>query len=179
MKCFLGISNFHEEISSLSHSIIFLYFFELITEEAFLIVYQFTKISCIDIITNYKLTWIIIFRKNKSKLWKSIEKKEKSNWFLKNWIFLAIERNIGITKSMEKLLLPVIVGTGHTLWKLMTWNLGKIIFRYQTLNRTILTFQREKDWMPWIILIVSSRHFAAWGVAREGIMRGEYHCVTN
>ena len=33
MKCFFGISNFLEEISSLSHSIGFLYFFALITEE--------------------------------------------------------------------------------------------------------------------------------------------------
>ena len=32
----LGISNFLEEISSLSHSIVFLYFFALITEEGFL-----------------------------------------------------------------------------------------------------------------------------------------------
>ena len=37
MKCSLGISNFVEEISSLSHSIVFLYFFSLITEEGFLI----------------------------------------------------------------------------------------------------------------------------------------------
>ena len=37
MKCSLGISNFLEEISSLSHSIVFLSFFALITEEGFLI----------------------------------------------------------------------------------------------------------------------------------------------
>ena len=37
MKCSLGISNFLEEISSVSHSIVFLYFFALITEEGFLI----------------------------------------------------------------------------------------------------------------------------------------------
>ena len=37
MKCSLGISNFLEEISSLSHSIVFLYFLALITEEGFLI----------------------------------------------------------------------------------------------------------------------------------------------
>ena len=36
-NCSLGISYFLEEISSLSHSIIFLYFFSLITEEGFLI----------------------------------------------------------------------------------------------------------------------------------------------
>ena len=37
MKCSLGISNFLEEISNLSRSIVFHYFFALITEETFLI----------------------------------------------------------------------------------------------------------------------------------------------
>jgi len=35
MKCSLGISNFLEEISSLSHSTVFLYFFALVTEDGF------------------------------------------------------------------------------------------------------------------------------------------------
>ena len=38
MKCSLGISNFLEKISSLSHSVVFLHFFALIAEEAFLFV---------------------------------------------------------------------------------------------------------------------------------------------
>ena len=37
MKCSLGISHFFEEISSLSHSIVFLYFFALIAEVSCLI----------------------------------------------------------------------------------------------------------------------------------------------
>ena len=37
MKCSLGISSFLQEISSLSHSTVFLYLFALITEEGFLI----------------------------------------------------------------------------------------------------------------------------------------------
>ena len=37
MKCSFGISNFLEDISNLSHSIVFLYLFALITEEGFLI----------------------------------------------------------------------------------------------------------------------------------------------
>ena len=37
MKCSLDISYFLEEISSLSHSIVFLYLFALITEKGFLI----------------------------------------------------------------------------------------------------------------------------------------------
>ena len=37
MKCSFGISDFLKEIASLSHSIVFLYFFALIAEEGFLI----------------------------------------------------------------------------------------------------------------------------------------------
>ena len=37
MKCPLGISNFLEEISSLSHPVVSLYFFALIAEEGFLV----------------------------------------------------------------------------------------------------------------------------------------------
>ena len=37
MKCSLGISNFLEEVSSLSHSVVFLYFLALVAEEDFLI----------------------------------------------------------------------------------------------------------------------------------------------
>jgi len=36
MKCSLGIANFLEEISSISHSVVFPYFFALLTEEGFL-----------------------------------------------------------------------------------------------------------------------------------------------
>ena len=46
MKCSLGISNFLEEITS--HSIIFLYFFALITEEGFLISFCYSLELCIQ-----------------------------------------------------------------------------------------------------------------------------------
>ena len=48
MKCSLGISNFLEEISSLSHSIVFLYFFALIAEEGFLISPCYSLELCIQ-----------------------------------------------------------------------------------------------------------------------------------
>ena len=47
MKCSLGISNFLEEISSLSHSIVFLCFFALIAEEGFLISACYSLELCI------------------------------------------------------------------------------------------------------------------------------------
>ena len=49
MKYSLSISNFLEEISSLSHSIFFLYFFALITEEGFLISPCYSLELCIQI----------------------------------------------------------------------------------------------------------------------------------
>ena len=48
MKYSLGISNFLEEISSLSQSIVFLYFFALITEEGFLISPCYSLELCIQ-----------------------------------------------------------------------------------------------------------------------------------
>ena len=48
MKCSLGISNVLEEISSLSHSVVFLYFFGLIAEEGFLISPSYSLELCIQ-----------------------------------------------------------------------------------------------------------------------------------
>ena len=48
MKCYFGISNFLEAISSLSHFVVFLYFFALITEEGFLISPCYSLELCIQ-----------------------------------------------------------------------------------------------------------------------------------
>ena len=48
MKCSLGISNLLEELSSLSHSVVFLYFFALITKESFLISPCYSLEFCIQ-----------------------------------------------------------------------------------------------------------------------------------
>ena len=50
MKCSLGIPNFLVEISSLSHSVVFLYFFALIPEEGFLISPQYSLELCIQMV---------------------------------------------------------------------------------------------------------------------------------
>ena len=54
MKCSLGISNFVEEIFRLFHSVVFLYFFALITEEGFLL-----AISLLAILWNSAIKWVI------------------------------------------------------------------------------------------------------------------------
>ena len=48
MKCSLGISSFLEEISSLSHAIVFLYVFALSTQEGFLISLCYSLRLCIQ-----------------------------------------------------------------------------------------------------------------------------------
>ena len=53
MKFSLGISNFLEEISSLSHSVVFLYFFALITEEGFLISSCYCLELCIQMLISF------------------------------------------------------------------------------------------------------------------------------
>ena len=66
MKCSLGISNFLEEIASLSHSIVFLYFFELITEEGFLISPCYSLELCIQLgiyIFPFLLCFLLLFVK--------------------------------------------------------------------------------------------------------------------
>ena len=63
MKCSLGISNFLEEISSLSHSVVFFYFFALIAEEGFLISPCYSLELCIHmgIIFPFLLCFSILF----------------------------------------------------------------------------------------------------------------------
>ena len=48
MKCSLDISNYVEEMSRLPHSVVFLYFFALVTEESFLISPCYSLELCIQ-----------------------------------------------------------------------------------------------------------------------------------
>ena len=61
MKCSLAISNFLEEISSLSHSVLFLYLFALIAEEGFLISFCYSLELCIQMLISFLFSFA--FRK--------------------------------------------------------------------------------------------------------------------
>ena len=61
MKCSLGISNFLEEISSLSHSIVFLYVFALIAEEGFLITPCYSLELCIQMGISFLFSFAFSF----------------------------------------------------------------------------------------------------------------------
>ena len=53
MKCSLDIPDFLEEISSLSHSVVFPYFFALIAEEGFLISHCYSLGLCIQMLISF------------------------------------------------------------------------------------------------------------------------------
>ena len=59
MKCSFDISNFLEEISSLSHSVVFLYFFALITEEGFLISSCYFLELCIQMLISFLFSFAL------------------------------------------------------------------------------------------------------------------------
>ena len=61
MKCSLGISTFLEEISSLSHSIVSIYFLALITEEGFLISPCYSLELCIQMGTSFLFSFAFCF----------------------------------------------------------------------------------------------------------------------
>jgi len=61
MKCSLGISNFLEEISSFSHSIVFLCFFALITDEGFLISPCYSSELCIQMGISFLFSFAFCF----------------------------------------------------------------------------------------------------------------------
>ena len=61
MKCSPGISNFLEEISSLSCSVVFLCFFALIAEEAFLIFSCYSLELCIQMLISFLFSFAFRF----------------------------------------------------------------------------------------------------------------------
>ena len=62
IKCSLGISNFLEEISRLSHPIVFLNFFALIPEEGFLISPCYSLELCIQMDICFLFSFAVRFR---------------------------------------------------------------------------------------------------------------------
>ena len=92
MKCSLGISNFLEDISSLSHAIVFLYFFALITEEGFHISPCYSLELCIQIGISFLFFFRII-----SLLFSAICKASSNNLF--SFLHLFFSGMVLITAS--------------------------------------------------------------------------------
>src|SRR5574337_238149 len=76
MKCSLGIPNVLEELSSLSHSIVFLYFFALIAEGGFLISPCYSLELCIQMGISFLFSFAFCFRSEERRVGKEC----RSRW---------------------------------------------------------------------------------------------------
>ena len=103
MKCSLGISDFLEEISSLSHSVVFLSFFALITEEGFLISPGYSLELCIRIGISFLFSFAFFSdrmwstgERNGKPLqflpWKLHEQYEKAKWLSEQALQIPVKR---------------------------------------------------------------------------------------
>ena len=105
MRCSLGISNFLEEISSLSHSVVFLYFFALIAEESFLISPCYFLELCIQMAISFLFSLPFAFL-----LFTAICKASSDNHFtFLHFFFLGI---VLITASSTMLQTPIHSSSG-------------------------------------------------------------------
>ena len=102
MKCSLGISDFLEEISSLSHSIVFLYFFALITEEGFLIFPCYSLELCIQMDISFLFSFVFSLQRgflqrpnNKCQTNKKIIIFKKWNWIETYLVSLTHKQRLG------------------------------------------------------------------------------------
>ena len=97
MKSSLGNSNFLEEISSLSHSVVFLYFFALIIEEGFLISPGYSLELCIQMGISFLFSFALA-----SLCFTDICKASSDNHFASSHFF-----------SMGMVLIPVLGVVAH------------------------------------------------------------------
>ena len=113
MKISLGISNFLKEISSLSHSIVFLYFFALITEEGFLISPYYSLELCIQMGISFLFSFACCFSSFLTYLWDLFRQPF--------WVFAFLFLGDGLDHCMQvkkqQLELDMKQETGSKLWK--------------------------------------------------------------
>ena len=104
MKISLGVSNFLEEISSLSHSVVFLYFFALITEECFLISPCYSLELCIQMGISFLFSFAFrfffsqLFVRPPSVQFSSVQSLSRVRLFATPWI-AACQAALSITNS--------------------------------------------------------------------------------
>ena len=92
MKCSFGISDFLEESPSLSHSVVFLYFFALITEEGFLISPYYSLELCIQLFISFLFSFDFCFWRPKTdekKMWGG-EREKKERRLLVSQLFQSV-----------------------------------------------------------------------------------------
>ena len=168
MKYSLGISNFLEEIASLSHSVVFLYFLALISEEVFLISPCFSSGQ----------VW----------MW---ELDCEESWVPKNWCFWTVlwGRLLRVPwtakRSNQSILKEISPGCSLEvlMLKLKLQYFGDLIRRTDSFEKTLMLRKieggRKRGWqrMRWLDGITDSMDWVwvnsgcCWWTGRRGVRR--------
>ena len=124
MKYPLGISNFLEEISSLSHSVVFLYFFALITEEGFLISSCYSLELCIQMFISFLFSFAFA-----SLIFSAICKASSDNHFVfLHFFFLGM---VLMTTPCTMLWIPLHISSGTLSIRSNPLNLSLPLYNFK------------------------------------------------
>ena len=122
MKFSFGISNILEEISSLSYSIIFLYFFALITEEGFLFSPFYSLELCIQMVMSFLFSFAFSFP------WKLVS--HQQTFFIPKILYSSICSNCYLASPWRScccfLCNPQVVTSSATALILQALEVGKV-----------------------------------------------------
>ena len=167
MKCSLGISSFLEEISSLSHSVVFLYLFALITEEGFLISSCYSLELCIQMLISFLFSFAFRF----SSFTAICKASSDRHFAFLHFFFLGM---VLITASctMSRTSIHSSSGTLYTksnaichLYCIIIRDLILVIFEWSSGFPYFVQFKSEfcnKEFMNWADKTVGSRSCFCW-----------------
>ena len=149
MKSSLDISNFLEEISSLSHSIVLLYFFSLITEEGFLISPCYSLELCLQMDISFLFSLTFHFSSFHSYLLRPTQTTSLPFCISFSWVWswslppVQCHKPPSWTVACTKLFCP---------WDFLEW--------------VAISFYREssrpRDWTQ--VSCIVDRHFTVWAM---------------
>ena len=155
MKCSLGISNFLKEISSLSHSIVFLYFFALITEQGFLISPCYSLEICIKMGVSFLFSFPFV----------SWTIKKAEHWKIEMWCWRRLLRVPWTARKYNQSILKEIspeYSLEGLMLKLKLQNFGHLMWRTDSFAKTLMLRKIEggkrRGWqrMRWLAGITNS-----------------------
>ena len=154
MKCSLGVSIFLEEISSLCPSIVFLYFFALITEEGFLTMLCYSLELCIQMDISFLFSFAFSF----SSFLNYFKASSDNHFAFLHFFFLGA---VLITASYTMSLTSINSSQALCLSDLIPWiseikgNSISLLMTFSNVFTLVLNNSLRAVWLSWQVCLFS------------------------